>query len=82
MRLQDRGGAAAQDTVPRGADDGPIEIADYERSWPDSFIAEARRLAPLLPGVRIHHIGSTAVPGLPFPSEPDQPDDARVFLSQ
>jgi GrpB-like predicted nucleotidyltransferase (UPF0157 family) len=64
MRLQDRGGAAAQEFEPTGADDGPIEIADYEPSWPASFIAEARRLAPLLPGVRIHHIGSTAVPGL------------------
>jgi len=64
MRLQDRGGAAAQELAPTGADDGPIEIADYEPSWPDSFIAEARRLTPLLPGVRIHHIGSTAVPGL------------------
>jgi GrpB-like predicted nucleotidyltransferase (UPF0157 family) len=64
MRQQNRGGAAALDPALRGADDGPIEIADYEPSWPDSFIAEARRLAPLLPGVRIHHIGSTAVPGL------------------
>ena len=64
MRLQDRGGAAAQDLPPTGADDGPIEIADYEPSWPASFVAECQRLAPLLPGVRIHHIGSTAVPGL------------------
>src|SRR6478672_876771 len=46
-----------------GADDGPIEIVGYERSWPASFIAERERLAPLLPGVAIHHIGSTAVPG-------------------
>jgi len=64
MRLQDRGGAAARELAPTGANDGPIQIADYEPSWPASFIAEARRLAPLLPGVRIHHIGSTAVPGL------------------
>jgi GrpB-like predicted nucleotidyltransferase (UPF0157 family) len=48
-----------------GADDGPIEIVDYERSWPATFIAERERLAPLLPGVAIHHIGSTAVPGAP-----------------
>jgi GrpB-like predicted nucleotidyltransferase (UPF0157 family) len=64
MRLQDRGGAAAEDLTPAGADDGPIEIADYEASWPACFVAERERLATLLPGVRVHHIGSTAVPGL------------------
>ncbi len=37
---------------------------DYEPSWPASFAAERERLAPLLPGIRIYHIGSTAVPGL------------------
>jgi GrpB-like predicted nucleotidyltransferase (UPF0157 family)/ketosteroid isomerase-like protein len=47
-----------------GAGDGPITIADYERSWPRAYIAECKRLAALLPGVQIHHIGSTAVPGL------------------
>lgn len=69
--------AGARDTAPAmsdgaggrlrsavGADDGPIEIVNYERSWPASFIAERERLAPLLPGVAIHHIGSTAVPGV------------------
>jgi GrpB-like predicted nucleotidyltransferase (UPF0157 family) len=64
MRLQDRGGAAAARLALTGADDGPIEIADYEPSWPSSYVAERERLAPLLPGVRIYHIGSTAVPGL------------------
>jgi GrpB-like predicted nucleotidyltransferase (UPF0157 family) len=47
-----------------GADDGAIEIVDYEPSWPSAFVAERERLSPLLPGVQIHHIGSTAVPGL------------------
>ena len=47
-----------------GAGDGPIEIVDYQSSWPAFFAAERERLAPLLPGLRIHHIGSTAVPGL------------------
>jgi GrpB-like predicted nucleotidyltransferase (UPF0157 family) len=47
-----------------GADDGPIEIVDYEPSWPSAFVAERDRLSPLLPGVQLHHIGSTAVPGL------------------
>jgi GrpB-like predicted nucleotidyltransferase (UPF0157 family) len=47
-----------------GADDGPIEIVDYEPSWPSAFVAERDRLSLLLPGVQVHHIGSTAVPGL------------------
>ncbi len=47
-----------------GADDGPIEIASYEPSWHDAYIAERQRLATLLPGVEVRHIGSTAVPGL------------------
>jgi GrpB-like predicted nucleotidyltransferase (UPF0157 family) len=47
-----------------GADDGPIEIVDYEPSWPSAFVAERDRLSPVLPGLQVHHIGSTAVPGL------------------
>jgi GrpB-like predicted nucleotidyltransferase (UPF0157 family) len=47
-----------------GAGEGPIEIVEYDLSWRTSYDAERERLAPLLPGVRIHHIGSTAVPGL------------------
>jgi GrpB-like predicted nucleotidyltransferase (UPF0157 family) len=47
-----------------GADDGPIEIVDYEPSWPSAFVAERDRLSSLFPGVQIHHIGSTSVPGL------------------
>jgi len=57
-------GAAAHDPAPIGAGDGPIEIVEYEPSWPALYVAECERLDPLLPGVRIHHIGSTAVPGL------------------
>jgi GrpB-like predicted nucleotidyltransferase (UPF0157 family) len=64
MRPQDCTGTAAHDPAPIGAGDGPIEIVEYEPSWPAFYIAECERLAPLLPGVRIHHIGSTAVPGL------------------
>jgi GrpB-like predicted nucleotidyltransferase (UPF0157 family) len=64
MRPQDRRGATAHDPAPIGAGDGPIEIVEYEPSWPAFFVAECERLAPLLPGVRIYHIGSTAVPGL------------------
>lgn len=64
MRPEDRRGVAARDLVPKGAGDGPIEIIEYDPSWPASYVAECERLAPLLPGVRISHIGSTAVPGL------------------
>jgi GrpB-like predicted nucleotidyltransferase (UPF0157 family) len=64
MRRQDRSSAAAHDPARIGARDGPIKIVEYDPSWPASYIAECERLAPLLPGVRIHHIGSSAVPGL------------------
>jgi GrpB-like predicted nucleotidyltransferase (UPF0157 family) len=47
-----------------GADDGLIEIVDYEPSWPSAFVAERDRLSQLAAGVHVHHIGSTAVPGL------------------
>ncbi len=51
--------------APRlGADDGPIEIVEYDPRWPTAYVAERERLAPLLPGVPIHHIGSSAVRGL------------------
>jgi GrpB-like predicted nucleotidyltransferase (UPF0157 family) len=64
MRPQDRRGAAAHDLALTCSGDAPIEIVEYAPSWPASYITECERLAPLLPGVRIHHIGSTAVPGL------------------
>jgi len=64
MRQQDRRGVAARDLMPIGVGDGPIEIVEYDPSWPAFYVAECERLAPLLRGVRIHHIGSTAVPGL------------------
>ncbi len=64
MRPQDRRGAGAHDPARIGAGDGPIEIVEYEPSWPAFYVAECERLAPLLPDVRIYHIGSTAVPGL------------------
>ena len=60
----DRRAMPAEAPVPSGAGDGPIKIAGYDRAWQASYIAERERLASLLPGIRIHHIGSTAVPGL------------------
>jgi GrpB-like predicted nucleotidyltransferase (UPF0157 family) len=47
-----------------GADDGPIEIASYDPHWHESFVDECERLGGFLPGVPIHHIGSTAVAGM------------------
>lgn len=42
-------------------------FSDYSPQWPQEFQAEATRLRELLGDtlVEIHHIGSTAVPGLP-----------------
>jgi GrpB-like predicted nucleotidyltransferase (UPF0157 family) len=45
--------------------DAPVEIVDHDPGWPELFEEERRRLRPLLPGAEIHHIGSTAVPGMP-----------------
>lgn len=44
----------------------PIELADYDSSWPDLFGREARRITAALGerALRIEHVGSTAVPGL------------------
>jgi GrpB-like predicted nucleotidyltransferase (UPF0157 family) len=50
--------------APLGADDGPIEIVEHNPAWPACYVKERERLAPLLPGVQLHHIGSTAVPAL------------------
>jgi GrpB-like predicted nucleotidyltransferase (UPF0157 family) len=47
-----------------GAGDGPIRIVDYDPFWRAAYTAERRRLAKLLPGLRVYHIGSTSVPGL------------------
>ena len=58
MRRQDRRSAAAHERARIGARDGPIEIVEYDPSWPPFYIAECERLAPLLP------CGSAAVPGL------------------
>ncbi|HFB52623.1 MAG TPA: hypothetical protein ENJ48_02905, partial [Anaerolineae bacterium] len=44
----------------------PVEIAPYNPAWADEFAAEAARVRAALGSlaVNIHHIGSTAVPGL------------------
>ena len=49
------------------ADADVVEIRPYDPSWPERFLAEARAIrAALGAGVAydVHHVGSTAVPGL------------------
>ncbi|MCB0047288.1 MAG: GNAT family N-acetyltransferase [Caldilineaceae bacterium] len=43
-----------------------IVVVEYDDAWPVEFAAEAARIAPLFGDnlVRIHHVGSTSVPGL------------------
>jgi GrpB-like predicted nucleotidyltransferase (UPF0157 family) len=57
--------AAAEDLARAGGRNALVEIVEYDPAWPTVYAAERERLAPLLPaGVRLHHFGSTAVPGL------------------
>jgi GrpB-like predicted nucleotidyltransferase (UPF0157 family) len=45
----------------------PIEITDYNPDWPVWYASEERRVRSILGDrvIRIEHVGSTAVPGLP-----------------
>jgi GrpB-like predicted nucleotidyltransferase (UPF0157 family) len=45
----------------------PIRIVDYDPAWPRRFEQEARRIRDALgeAALRVEHVGSTAVPGLP-----------------
>ena len=45
----------------------PIQIVEYDSSWPDQYEAMRARLVETLGPValRVEHVGSTAVPGLP-----------------
>ena len=56
--------AAAADLARAGGRDATVEIAEHDPAWAARFTTERERLAPLLPGGEIHHVGSTAVPGL------------------
>jgi GrpB-like predicted nucleotidyltransferase (UPF0157 family) len=64
MRQRDGNGVPVDAHAPLGADDGPIEIIDHDPSWQAAYLAERERLVSLIPGLRIDHIGSTAVRGL------------------
>ncbi|MDA3642471.1 GrpB family protein [Saccharopolyspora indica] len=47
--------------------DGTISVVDYDPGWPRLFQREASRIAAALGDIalRVEHVGSTAVPGLP-----------------
>jgi GrpB-like predicted nucleotidyltransferase (UPF0157 family) len=47
--------------------DGPVELADPDPSWPDQYDVEAAYLRAILGDrvLRLEHVGSTSVPGLP-----------------
>ncbi len=60
----ERRAAGARDLTRSGQHDALIEIVEYDPSWPARFEAEAVRLAEFVPDLKLHHIGSTAVPGL------------------
>jgi GrpB-like predicted nucleotidyltransferase (UPF0157 family) len=64
MALADHRAAAAIDLQRAGEADAAVQVVDYDPQWPAAFEAERRRLAPLLGGAAVQHIGSTAVPGL------------------
>lgn len=44
----------------------PIRVVDYDPSWPHAFASESAGIAFMLGNLlaEIHHVGSTAVPGL------------------
>jgi GrpB-like predicted nucleotidyltransferase (UPF0157 family) len=64
MSSRSRRDAALEDLSRAGGHDAPVEVVAYDPAWPAAYQAERERLAPLLAGSEIHHIGSTAVPGL------------------
>ncbi len=55
--------APPSDLAPAEGIDAPVVIVDHDPAWLDRFQSERESLLPLL-GPAIHHIGSTAVPGL------------------
>jgi GrpB-like predicted nucleotidyltransferase (UPF0157 family) len=61
---EQRRAAAAIDRQRAQQPDALVEVVDHDDAWPERFRAEAARLAAIWPGLELHHIGSTAVPGL------------------
>jgi GrpB-like predicted nucleotidyltransferase (UPF0157 family) len=57
-------------SVPTSAPQGeaPVEIVEYDPSWPSKFEAERVLLSSILApwlGGPVEHVGSTAIPGMP-----------------
>ena len=52
---------------PLGLRAGTVQVAPYDTRWPSLFASEAARVAVALGALplRLEHIGSTSVPGLP-----------------
>lgn len=46
--------------------DAPVELVEYDASWPEKFVHEADRIQAALGdrAIAIEHVGSTSVPGL------------------
>ncbi|SIS45215.1 GrpB family protein [Salimicrobium flavidum] len=70
-----------------------VRIVTYKETWPEQFKSEARRIQEALGQipVRIHHIGSTSVPGLsakpvieimPVVSRIDEVDNHTVAMQK
>ena len=60
--------AAGATILPEsGARNDPVEVVDYDVEWPARYEQVRRQLAAVLGAmaVRIEHVGSTAVVGLP-----------------
>ncbi|HEY3870192.1 MAG TPA: GrpB family protein [Actinocrinis sp.] len=83
----------AVDIAVAVGDPAPVEFASYDKAWPDRFARCARLLHNALGecAVRVDHIGSTAVPGLPgrpqldiqvSVAEPEAEEEYRGALEQ
>jgi GrpB-like predicted nucleotidyltransferase (UPF0157 family) len=64
MQGDDHRAAAERDLARAGVRNGRVELVAYDPAWPALYETERERLEPLLDALEIHHIGSTAVPGL------------------
>jgi GrpB-like predicted nucleotidyltransferase (UPF0157 family) len=66
-RVQPNSSTACRDSFGGGRRVAAVVIADYDPEWPSRFAALASTVAAALGPVllRVEHVGSTAVPGLP-----------------
>jgi GrpB-like predicted nucleotidyltransferase (UPF0157 family) len=64
---QESEGVKADDVLIGGVEKVDIRIVDYDPRWPELFQQQAARIAAALgsTALRIEHIGSTSVPGMP-----------------